>query len=176
MKVRTIFTLLLTGLFIASQAQKGDKSIAAGPLISFPVATESRTGQSDLKPGVGLEAIGQYNFSSRSALLLKITLASWGYKKGAITYDTKRLTFLSLQGGYKFQFGNSGFFVNGLVGSDTELQDGFTTISFTLGAGKRFTVRDDRFIDAGIDLIGGDAEGRVNVKVIFSLIQWLTEK
>ena len=175
MKIRTIFTLLLTSIFIAVQAQKGDKSIAVGPLLSFPLATESRTGQSDLKPGVGLEAIGQYNLSYRSALLLKMTLASWGYKKG-VTYDTKRLTFLSLQSGYKFKFGNSGFFVNGLVGTDTELKDGFTTISFTLGAGKRFTVRDDRFIDAGIDLVGGDAEGRVNFKVIFSLIQWVTQK
>ncbi len=161
------------GLFIAAEAQKGEKSITAGPLISFPVAT---TGQSDLNPGLGLEATGQYNFSDRSALLLKTALTSWGYKKDVIIYDTKRLTFLTVQGGYKFQFVNSGFFVNGLVGTDNDLQDGFTTISFTLGAGKRFMFKDDRFIDAGIDLVGADAQSRVELKVIFRLFHWLAEK
>ncbi|MDP4107494.1 MAG: hypothetical protein Q8935_21380 [Bacillota bacterium] len=174
MRKKVIFTLILVGLFGVAQAQKGDKSIAAGPLISFPIGSDGFP--SILKTGGGLEAIGQYNFSNRSALLLKMNLTSWGYKERMSGYGPRRLTFLSLQGGYKYQFGSSGFFINGLAGTDIDLGDRFSTISFTLGAGKRFTVKDDRFIDVGVDLAGGDAEGRVNFKVIFSLIQWLKGK
>ncbi|MEP7229159.1 MAG: hypothetical protein ABI691_02840 [Ginsengibacter sp.] len=173
MRVKTIFTLLFIGIFISAWAQKGEKSISAGPLISFPFAPESSTGQNDINPGLGLEAIGQYNFTDKSALLLKTTLTSWGYKKNGIIYDTKRLTLFSLQFGYKLQFLNSGFFIDGLVGTDTELRDGFTTISFTLGAGKRFMIKDNGFMNVAIDLVGGDVENRINLKVIFSLFQWL---
>ena len=168
MRRRVFVTMLLIGFFGVGEAQKGEKSIAAGPLISFPVA---RDGISYLKIGVGLEAIGQYNFSKNSALLLKTTLASWRYTK-AIIVETKRLTFLTVQGGYKYQFA-SGFFINGLVGYDIDLYDGFKTISFTLGAGKRFILKDEHFIDAGIDLVGGDADGRINIKAVYSVFQWL---
>jgi hypothetical protein len=30
-------------------------------------------------------------------------------------------------------------------------------------------MKEDRFFDAGIDLIGGDTDARVNIKVLFSL-------
>jgi hypothetical protein len=118
-----------------------------------------------------LEALGQYNVSNNGALLLKSTLASWSYKRYVTGFGTDRITFLTFQGGYRYQFGGSGFFINGLVGSDIELDDGFATISFTLGAGKRFPIKDIYFIDAGIDLVGGDAESRVNFKALFSLFQ-----
>ncbi|MBE7172787.1 MAG: hypothetical protein INR73_19585 [Williamsia sp.] len=176
MKARAIFTLLLAVFFLAGRAQKGAKSIAAGPLISFPLATESGGGRSNLNPGFGLEAVGQYNLSDKSALLLKATLASWGYKYIFNPYGAKRLTLLTLQGGYKYQFGSSGFFINGLLGTDIELRDTYASISFTVGAGKRFILKNNRFIDAGIDVVGGDAEGRVNLKAIFSLFQWLAAK
>ena len=172
MKKRVTFTLILVGLFGVAQAQKGEKSIAAGPLISFPLGSDGFP--SMLKTGGGLEAIGQYNFSNRSALQLKATLTSWRHKER--NYDTRKLTFLSLQGGYRYQFGTSGFFINGLAGTDMEIADGYSTISFTLGAGKRFMVKDLYFIDAGIDLVRGDAEGRVNFKAIFSLLRWSKEK
>ena len=166
MKKQAIIIAILSILIEFAQGQKGEKSIAAGPLISFPL------GISDLKTGLGLEAVGQYNFSDRSALLLKTTLASWGYKSSATIDGTHRLTFLTLQGGYRYRFGNSGFYINTLVGTDIELADGFSSICFTLGGGKRFIVRDDYFIDAGLDLIGGDAQERINLKAVFSLLRW----
>ena len=172
MKKRVVFTLILVGLFGVAQTQKGEKSIAAGPLISFPIGSDGFP--SILKTGVGLEAIGQYNFSNSSALQLKTTLTSWRYKYRI--GSPRRLTLLSLQGGYRYQFGTSGFFINGLAGTDIDLADRFSTISFTLGSGKRFVVKDRYFIDAGIDLVKGDAEGRVNFKAIFSLFQWPKEK
>ena len=177
MKIRIIFILLLIGHFGIAEAQKGETSFAAGPLISFPLGTESRSGQSDLKTGIGLEGIGQYNFSEKSALILKAILASWSYKESVRSYyENNRLTLLTFQGGYRYQFGASGFFINGLVGVDIDLQDRFTTGSYTLGGGKRFTMKENRFIDAGIDLIGADAQARVNIKVIFSLFRGLAEK
>jgi hypothetical protein len=168
MRKRVFFLLFLSGLLEAVQAQKGEKNIAAGPLISFPLGLES--GTSDLKIGPGAEIIGQYNFSNRSALLLKTTLTSWAYKESISSYDVKRLSFLTFQGGYRYQFGASGFFIDGLVGVDIDLHDGYTTGSFTLGAGKRF-IKEERFIDVGIDLVGADAEERVNIKVLFSLFR-----
>ena len=173
MGLKSILILLFTALFGAAQAQKGEKSIAAGPLISFPLELEGTTG--DLKPGLGIETIGQYNFSKKSALLLKMTFASWGIKNEAYGYETKRLNFLTFQGGYQYQFGSSGFFINGLLGADIDLQDGYTTGCFTLGIGKRFMIKNDRFIDAGIDLMGADAQERINIKIIFSLFRWLAE-
>ena len=170
-----MFALLLISLYGIAQAQKGEKSIAAGPLMSFPLANSNR-GESNLKTGMGLETIGQYNFSNKSALLLKLTFSSWSYKEDVIVYGTKRLSLLTIQGGYQYQFGSSGFFINGLVGTDIELNDAFTTISFTLGAGKRFIINDTYFIDAGIDLVGGDADARVNIKALFSLFRWPKKK
>jgi len=166
---KTIFLLfLLSGLFEAVYAQKGEKTVAAGPLISFPLGLES--GTSNFKIGVGAEIIGQYNFSNRSALLLKTGLTSWAYKESVSNYYSKRLSLLTLQGGYRYQFGESGFFIDGLVGPDIDLRDSYSSASFTLGAGKRFTKK-ERFIDVGIDFVGADAEERVNIKVLFSLFR-----
>jgi len=172
----SFFILLFLCLCVIAQAQKGDKSLAAGPLLSFPAATESRSSISDLKPGIGLEVLGQYNFSHKSALLLKSTLASWKYKTSLPANRYDRLNFLTLQVGYQYQVHPSGFFIQGLVGSDIDLQDGFKTVSFGIGASKRFKVNDTRFIDVGIDLVGGDAESRVNIKALLCLFRWFKEK
>lgn len=179
---KILFLLLLSGLLKAAQAQKGEKSIAAGPLLSFPLASNTWTGKSYLKTGFGLEGIGQYNFSEKSALLVKATLASWAYKDKVITdsvlthYGNKRLTFLTFQGGHRYQIGTSGFFINGLIGADIDMHDRSITGAFTLGAGKRFLMKKDRFFDAGIDLVTGHTQTRLNIKVMFSIFQRLAEK
>ena len=175
MRKRTLILLVVfTCLLGKAEAQKGEKSIAAGPLISFPLGFE--TGTTDFKTGLGAEIIGQYNFSEKSALLLKMTLASWGIKDGAFGYETNRLNFLTLQGGYNYQFGTSGFFINGLVGVDIDLYDSYGSACFTLGVGRRFMVKNDRFVDVGVDLIGADAEERLNIKVVFSLFRRLAKQ
>jgi hypothetical protein len=74
-----------------------------------------------------------------------------------------------LKGGYKYDISTSKFFINGLVGTDI-YSDG-PAVSFTLGGGKRFSIKDVYFIDAGIDFIGGDTEQRINIKVSFSIFQ-----
>ena len=174
MRKGLVFIVLLKGLLGVAHAQKEEKSIAAGPLISFPLGFE--TGTTDFKTGLGAEIIGQYNFSEKSALLLKMTLASWGIKDGAFGYETNRLNFLTLQGGYNYQFGTSGFFINGLVGVDIDLYDSYGSAFFTLGVGRRFMVKNDRFVDVGVDLIGADAEERLNIKVVFSLFRRLAKQ
>lgn len=166
MRKRILLFLLIVGLLEDAHAQKGEKSIAVGPLISFPLGLES--GITDLKPGPGAEIIGQYNLSNKSAVLLKTTLTSFAYKEVRSSMGGQRFSLLSLQGGYRYQFGASGFFVDGLVGVDIDLQDSFTTGAFTLGTGKRF-IKKERFIDVGVDLVGADTEARFNIKVLISL-------
>lgn len=160
--------------FTAAHGQKGELSFAAGRFISFPSLTEGGT-PSGLKVGLGLEAIGQYNFSNRSALLLKTSLTSWGFRQ-PMFYDTKRLTFFTFQGGYNYQFGTSGFFIDGLAGVNHDLTNDFPTIVFTLGTGKQFIVKNDHIIDAGIDWVVGDDQGRVNFKAVFTLLPWPSKK
>src|SRR4051794_27905613 len=130
-----IFLLLLVILIQSVRAQKGHKSISGGPLISFPLQTPELAAY---KTGIGLEITGQYYLASRSSLLLQIGLTSLGAKYG------ESLTILSLKGGYKYDIGPSGFFINGLVGTDIYNGPG---ASFTLGGGKRFSVKDVYFID-----------------------------
>ena len=158
MRKGLISLLLLVSLFESVRAQKGHTSISAGSLISFPLEPYGY-----YKTGVGLEITGQYYLASRSSLLLQIGLTSLG------AHYEESLTILSLKGGYKYDIGASGFFVNGLVGTD--MYDGLAAPSLTLGGGKRFSVKDVYFIDAGIDLIGGDTQQRVNIKAAFSIFQ-----
>lgn len=163
-----IIVMIFISLLESVQAQKGEKSISLGPLISFPL--DRYIYPRCLKSGVGLEAIGQYNFSNKSALLLQTILASYGIRRESINYcEVPRSSISSLKGGYRYQFANTGFFTNVLAGIDS--YDGFTSISFTFGAGKRFTVKNVYFIDTGIDYIDGDTESRVNIKATFSLLR-----
>lgn len=173
MKKGIRFLLVLLGLSGTAQAQKGEISIAGGPLISIPIALGSWG--SPLKIGPGAEIIGQYNFSNRSAFVLKTTVTSWAYKEEVSANDAQRFSLLSLQGGYRYQFGASGFFVDGLLGVDIDTQDDYNTGVFTIGACKRF-LKKKGFIDVGIDIVGADADERINVKVLFSFFRWNKEK
>ena len=148
--------IIFVSLFEGIQAQKGDKSISAGPLISFPLENNKIPG---FKTGLGIEATGQYNISNKSAMLLQAGLTSFG-RKQVINNFEKGLLLISLKGGYKCNIGSSGFFINGLAGADIEVAEGFSSISFTVGAGKRFAVKDIYIIDAGIDYIDADTERR----------------
>ncbi len=164
MSKTVIFAIVFVSLFGAVQAQKGAKSISIGPVISFPLRTYAYSRQ--LPTGVGLEAIGQYNFSNRSAALLQIDYTS---------HRRFRMKIFSLAGGYRYQFGSSGLFANILAGISKISFDNYGSYVndlLTLGAGKRFIIFNDYFIDAGIEYGGGDGETRLNIKATFSLLHW----
>jgi hypothetical protein len=174
MRKRTLFLLLLSGLLEAVQAQKGEKSIAAGVLVALPenkniIYSDGRT----WNMGVGLEGIGQYNFTQKSAALLQLQLNRFtGYDFGYFNYPnvlTKvhiSAMTLSLRAGYRYQFTPSGFYANVLAGVES---NGLYT-SAALGVGKRFKVKDIYFLDTGIDYTGGFIR-RYNIKAVFSLLK-----
>ena len=167
MKNAFTFLTVVVSLCENVRAQKGDISLSLGPMISFPTASHTIPGY---KIGAGIEATGQYYFASRSSLLFQIGFTSFGTKQVQNYYENN-LKLISIKGGYRYDIGSSGFFLNALVGTDIEAEDNFTTVSFTLGAGKRFLVKDFYFIDAGIDYIDGDTERRVNIKVAFGILR-----
>lgn len=162
LSIAIIFICILENI----QAQKGEKSISVGPLISFPLDNTTPK----FLTGLGLEVIGQYNFSKKSAILLQTSLAFYGVDD-RLGYQMFHSQIFSLKGGYKYQIGASGFFTNVLAGIETESRYSLVFYSFTLGAGKRFTMKNSNFIDAGIDYIAGDTERRINVKATFSLLR-----
>src|SRR5690349_2832853 len=96
---RLIFLTCFLSFFKGVEAQKGEKSISAGPLISFPFRTSGM--ESDLKTGAGLEATGQYNISNKSALLVQTSFTYFGIKKGINTF-AESIRLISLKGGYKY--------------------------------------------------------------------------
>lgn len=167
MKYAFAIVIVFTSLFKYARAQKGDLNISVGPMISFPTANHRIPGY---KIGGGIEATGEYYLASRSAILLQAGRTSLG-RKQVFNYYNKNLKLISLKGGYKYDIGSSGLFLNGLIGTDIEVEDKFTSASFTLGAGKRFFVKDIYFIDAGIDYIDGDTERRINIKAAFSILR-----
>ncbi len=168
---RTIILLLVTGLFRMAEAQKGEKSIAGGLLLAFPENTniiymDNRTWNT----GVGLEAIGQYNFTEKSAALLQLQLTRFTGRAYYYpdTHFPAAFMSLSLKGGYRYQFTASGFYTNVFAGVESG-NDGWS-IPAALGFGKRFTVKDVYFLDAGIDYTGGYIR-RYNIKLVFSLLR-----
>jgi hypothetical protein len=84
MRKGLISLILLVSLFENVRAQKGHKSISAGPLISFPLESHELD---SYKTGIGLEITGQYYLASRSSLLLQIGLTSLGAKYGERPYN-----------------------------------------------------------------------------------------
>ncbi len=166
MQKRIITAIVFSSFFITVHAQKGETSIAAGPLLSLPLNSYSY--QNDLNIGIGLEATAQYSVSQKSALLLQLGLASYSLMNAAIGYGT-RVSLFSFKGGYRYWFQGSGFYANALAGI-TQSYDGVIVGSFSLGAGKRFILKDSYFIDAGVDFIEGD-QSRINIKAAFSLLQ-----
>jgi hypothetical protein len=168
MKKRTISLLVfVTAVLSNAKAQKGEKSIAAGLLLALPENRNIiRYDDRSSNMGVGLEGIGQYNFTQKSAALLQLQLTLFnGYRNDNFQLKVRPL-ILSLRGGYRYQFTTSGFYANALAGLESY---GLGT-SATLGVGKRFTVKDRYFLDTGIDYTGGFIR-RYNIKAVFSLLR-----
>ena len=152
------------------QAQKGAISIAAGPLISIPVGLND-TGKPNLKPGAGLVIIGQYNLSDKGALLLQTSLAAYGNSHLLLNYTGQTIFISSIYGGYKYGLGSAGYFINGLAGFSSYSIHAISYTDFVVGAGKRITIKEAFFIDAGVDFVFGDTDNRFNIKAVFSLLR-----
>ena len=174
MRKRTIILLvLISGLLSKAEAQKGEKSIAAGILLALPENKNTiYSNGHNYNIGVGLEGIGQYNFTQKSAALLQLQLTRFtGYdyyftEPNVATMVNTSIMTLSLKAGYRYQFTPSGFYANVLVGAESNGL--FPTAA--LGVGKRFTVKDIYFLDTGIDYTGGFIR-RYNLKAVFSLLR-----
>lgn len=144
-------------------AQKGQASLSVGPLVSVPVARYSNVS----KIGYGAELNGQYGVSPKSSLVAQAAVLHY-----RDDYANQPLELLNLKGGYRYQFGASGFYLNGLAGAELDLSDGFTTIAFTLGGGKRFTFTNGRQLDVGLDYLTGDVwVDALNIKVALLLFR-----
>jgi hypothetical protein len=174
MSKRTIVLFVMViGLLSKVEAQKGEKSIAAGVLVALPENKYSSSSDGRTwNMGVGLEGIGQYNFTQKSAALLQLQLNRF---TGYDYYVTEPNVFakvhtsamtLSLKAGYRYQFTPSGFYANVLAG----VESGVFYPTAALGVGKRFTVKDIYFLDTGIDYTGGFVR-RYNIKAVFSLLR-----
>ncbi len=171
-KTITVVIIFIT-LFEAVYAQKGDKSISAGPFLSLP--SRGYGYNFNYSSGKGLEINGQSNFTNRSSKLIQSQLSFFSPYAGI-----KNLTLISLKGGYRYQFGNSGIFTNVLAGilkefgSDifnSHFGHGYKTLSFTVGAGKRFIIKKVSFVDTSIEYIDGDGITRTNIKAAISLFR-----
>lgn len=178
-RIIIIIVVNIVGLFQAAQAQKKETSISAGLFISFPSGRHRYFSSEYFYNTVGLEISGQYNFTNKSAAVIQSQLANYNTKAGL-----ENLTLFSIKGGYRYQFTNSGFYVNVLGGIIKESGDvdrqfridsGITQhvekFSSTLGAGKRFIVKQFAFIDAGIESIADDGKARINIKAAISILR-----
>ena len=171
MRKTKVILLLLAGLFAKAEAQKGAKSIAAGLFFAFPENKNIVYGdERSWNFGVGLEGVGQYNFTEKSAALLQLQLTRFTghtyYYPDAIIPSS--FMSLSLKGGYRYQFTASGFYANVLVGVESGSEALYVPIA--LGCGKRFTLTDVYFLDAGLDYTGGFIT-RFNIKAVFSVLR-----
>ena len=162
-----VFSLLI--LIEGTQAQKGEISISAGPLISFPFGSLSSS--ISVKPGIGLEAVGQYYFSNRSALLFQTSWALYNANNPYSTFEGQRLSIFSINGGYQYNFSALDFFANLLTGFDKDSDSPLWSPTMRLGAGKRFALKNDHFLNAGVDYVFGDTFSRINLKALISLFQ-----
>jgi hypothetical protein len=167
---KTILVVLLVASFFGkAAAQKGNKSLAAGVIIALPQAADYYQFQT-WNNGVGAEAIGQYNFSNKSALLLQLQVihfsgqTNYGFSDTPVDY-----TSISLKGGYRYDFTRSGFYANFLLG--VEFYDMYTPA--TLGIGKRFQIK-NHFLDAGIEATGGYVP-HYSIRAVYSLAEKTNE-
>ena len=142
-------------------AQKGDISISVGPLVAFP---EAGSGYTVLKTGIGLEGTGQYNFTDQSSILLQIQLTHITAR-----YNNDNGANASIKGGYRYRLTQSGIYANILTGVEQD-EDAVFDIAGALGAGKRFTIKNGYWIDAGIDYVLANIS-RVNLKAVFSILR-----
>ncbi|HEV8081752.1 MAG TPA: hypothetical protein VGP55_01040 [Chitinophagaceae bacterium] len=178
-RIIIIIVMNIVGLFQAAQAQKKEKSISAGLFISFPSDRNHYFSSDNFYNTVGLEVSGQYNFTNKSAIVIQSQLSNYNTKAGL-----EKFTLFSIKGGYRYQFTNSGFYVNilggiikesGNVDRQFRIDSGITQhvakFSSTLGAGKRFIVKQSTFIDAGIESIADDGKKRINIKADISILR-----
>ncbi len=178
MRKKIIIVILFFCLLEAVHAQKGETSFSAGLFISIPFQGNSYFSSYNFNTGLGLEPSGQYQYTDNSALVIQSELSSY-----TPTAGIDKITLLSLKGGYSYQLTNSGFYTNALggivresgaidrrSGIDSGLANNSLKLSFTLGARKRFIIK-QTFIDAGIDYISGDEKSRINIKAIISLFR-----
>ncbi|MBD0297284.1 MAG: hypothetical protein ICV84_19155 [Flavisolibacter sp.] len=182
MRKRTIVVLVVVGLFGTVRAQKEEKSIAAGLFVAFPLQHVIYN-VAEYKSSGGFEAIGQYNFTSKSSALIQMQLIRFAghvyvgyYSNNTLRSYSFAFISLSLKGGYRYRFTRSGFYANALAGVETGRYyplyraTGHLYVPVALCAGKRFTIKDAYFLDVGIDRVG-DYVYRWNIKAVFSLIQ-----
>ena len=132
--MKKVFLALSCFLFTTTQllAQKGQASLSVGPLVSFPVDQYANV----TKTGYGAEVNGQYGVSPKSNLVIQAALLHYTNDYAYAPYK-----LLHVKGGYRYQFGESGFYLNGLAGTELDLSDGFATLAITMGGGKRFTFK-----------------------------------
>ena len=166
MHKRLLFIINYLSLFGVAWAQKGEKSISAGILLAFPASEQVGNNYINPGTGVGVEGIGQYNFTNKSSILLQLQLTHYGS-----TYIYRGFTGLSLKGGYRYQLPNSGFYANVLAGVEQD-SDGYLYTSAALGVGKRFAIKDKEvhFIDVGADYVVGTMN-RLNIKAVLGLLK-----
>lgn len=168
MRNRLIFLIILITFFQVVQAQKGEVCISAGPLLSF--GTKAFTNV-QLTTGPGLEVGGQYNFTNRSAGVAEAGISSFIIKNrtGPNPGTRYRKQINSFKIGYRYTFGETGIYSNVLYGIDGygNSIEGTSAISI-LGVGRRFTLKNLYFIDAGIDWISS-IYPRLNIKAAFGL-------
>lgn len=161
-----VMALIFVCAFETVDAQRGEKSISVGPVISFP--TEPRDNRTT---GLGVEGDGQYGFSDESSAVVQLRLTYFGKNKQYLAGEYFRNRgggALSLKGGYRYQFSNSGFYGNVLIG--IEQQEGAFVAGAVIGGGKRIPIKDVYFIDAGFDY-GINAGSTFNIKATFSVLR-----
>ncbi len=168
MSARLIFILIIVTSSQVVQAQKGEVSISAGPLLSFGTKAYAYV---QLTTGRSLEAAGQYNFTNRSAGVTEAGISSFIVKDrtGPNPETRYRKQISSFKIGYRYTFGATGIYSNILYGIDGygNSIEGSSAISI-LGVGKRFTLKNLYFIDAGVDWISS-IYPRLNIKAAFGL-------
>ncbi len=169
MSNKIIFFVILVTSLQGVQAQKGEVSISAGPLVSL---VTKHYINAHPKTGLGLEASVQYNFTNRSAVVAEAGFTSFSTKNNRVSIDSGtryRKTISSFKIGYRYAFGETGIYSNILYGIDNygNSIEGTSTISI-LGVGKRFTLKNLYFIDAGIDWVSS-IYPRFNIKAAFGL-------
>ncbi len=102
--------------------------------------------------------------------MLQTSLAGYGNKYPYFNYAGRRVSIFSFGGGYKYQLGSLGYFINGLAGIDSYSGYG-SSIAFAVGAGKRFVIKEKSFVDAGVDYVFGDTDNRFTIKAVFSVLR-----
>jgi hypothetical protein len=166
---KTILVVFLVGSFFGkSAAQKGNKSLAAGLLIAIPEFAGYYQDKS-WNNSVGVEGIGQYNFTQKSSALLQLQIIHFTGHYNSGSSEGPRFTSISLKGGYRYDFTRSGFYANFLLG--VELYEMNTPA--TLGIGKRFQIN-NHFLDAGIEYTGGYVP-HYSFRAVYSLAQKIEE-